>query len=501
MLKRSLFLITLFGYQFGIAQDIEGLVARYSFNHGNANDDLGHFHGKAYEVALTQDRFKNANSAYYFFGTENSYINLGTSNVLKPKTGTISLWAKSDCLFWKGKGIKSNPLIFTHSYVKEFFNEAYVIAIDLETQKAMAATNNGGGEAITQLSKEKISLGEWHHFVLTYDYDSSALYLDGELQHKIAKKYETQFLEGDSIIVGNRVNEFNTRFFLGAIDDIEIYNRALNTEEVQQLYNSPNPNANTVLLKQIALILIFFFVIATIVWIIRLRLNSIIQKEKEKNELKNSMYEQDIKVLKAQMNPHFIFNSLNSIQQFIITNENDKAQQYLSTFSKLIRRTLDSNINEHITLDEEIEILEHYIEIESLRFDNVFNYEIIRIGKLNGGALKIPHFLIQPIVENAIWHGLLPKDGEKKLRITFEQLSANTLLCVVDDNGVGRESKKSTVVLETKRSLAIHFIVQRLELISKLTNHSYTLTIVDKINAEGTKTGTKVEITLPLLNS
>src|SRR5204863_9458592 len=117
--------------------------------------------------------------------------------------------------------------------------------------------------------------------------------------------------------------------------------------------------------------------------------------EKEKNQLLNNWYEQENRVLSAQMDPHFIFNSLNTIQQFIITNDNDKAQLYLSKFSRLIRKILESNTQEHITLAEEIDIIEKYLEIESLRFNNVFKYHISVDQGIDANKLKIPHFLIQ----------------------------------------------------------------------------------------------------------
>jgi LytS/YehU family sensor histidine kinase len=217
-----------------------------------------------------------------------------------------------------------------------------------------------------------------------------------------------------------------------------------------------------------------------------------------RSEQKNVQMEQ--KLLRTQMNPHFIFNSLNTIQQFIITNDNDKAQLYLSKFSRLMRRLLESNTKESITLKEEVEILEKYLEIESLRFNNVFSYQIKVAENINPTQINMPHFLIQPFVENAIWHGLLPKEGDKELKIVFEKQGENTLSCTIDDNGVGRQNKLQKAPFEEKKSLAISFIKQRLALMNKVKKTNYALTLTDKKDAAGNDAGLSVRITMPVLN-
>lgn len=162
----------------------------------------------------------------------------------------------------------------------------------------------------------------------------------------------------------------------------------------------------------------------------------------EKLELQSKLHEMEIRTLKSQMNPHFIFNALNSIQQFIVTGDNVKAEMYLSKFSKLIRDLLESNSNEGLLLSEEVEILKGYIEMEMLRFDNSFSYEITIDSKLNQQKVKLPHLMIQPFVENAIWHGLLLKQGDGRINLRFEYDSLTTIKCIVEDNGIGREASK-----------------------------------------------------------
>ncbi len=230
---------------------------------------------------------------------------------------------------------------------------------------------------------------------------------------------------------------------------------------------------------------------------IRFRYLAAFKKERAKNELRINMLELETKALKVQMNPHFIFNSLNSIQQFILANENDNAYLYLSKFAKLVRKLLESSTSESISLADEMDILRAYVEIEALRFEDVFSYEFYVDEKLDQACIKIPHMLVQPFIENAIWHGLLHKTGAKNLKISFFYINEKTLNCMVEDNGVGRDfKKKKAETLEGKRSLAIEFIKERLELISKTKNSNCGFEIIDKDEAAGTI----VKITIPILN-
>ena len=224
------------------------------------------------------------------------------------------------------------------------------------------------------------------------------------------------------------------------------------------------------------------------------------KKEEEKLKLNRKLYEMETKVIKSQMNPHFMFNSLNTIQQFIITNENEKAQYYLSKFSRLIRKLLESTTKDNISLADEIDLLNRYLEIESLRFNNVFKYTIKVDEKIDTAKTFIPHFLIQPFVENAIWHGLLTKDGDKDLQISFEFINEYKIICTIDDNGVGRKNSETKRSLE-KKSLAINFIQQRLDLINKIMKEDFKINILDKTDEKGNSEGTKIVITLPIIKN
>jgi LytS/YehU family sensor histidine kinase len=246
----------------------------------------------------------------------------------------------------------------------------------------------------------------------------------------------------------------------------------------------------------ICFISIGFFVIIAI----KKRYKRLLTRDRLKNELRINILELETKVVKAQMNPHFIFNSLNSIQQFILSKDNDNAYKYLSKFSKLVRKLLESTTTENITLEDEIDLLTRYIEIEALRFEETFSYEIRVDPKLNRSVCRIPHMIIQPFVENAIWHGLLDKTEGGKLSISFEYFNEKCLLCKVDDNGVGRSVTINTIPLTNdKYSLATEFIKKRLDLINELKDANCGFEIIDKNPSTHNETGTLVEIKVPVM--
>lgn len=480
------------------SQEDSSLVSRYLFNKGDARDDLGKNNAKAYGISWTEDRFGNERSACYLQGNFDSYLNLGSGRQLKVKNGSISIWVNIDQAVYKGGGADNNPIVYTRSHGEDSFNEAYIITYQFNIRKLCCNTSFSEEKQVHLYPTRTTYLRKWYHVVMTYDDKALCLYINGILEGKAAKNFESRFLEGDSVIIGVHNGKRNQRCFQGCVDDIYIYNKVLSLQEVSDLYNAPDPNGERVILKWVVYcgsIIIFILLLA---WLIKWRINRALRKEKEKNQLRNNWFEQENKVLTAQMDPHFIFNSLNTIQQFIIINDNEKAQLYLTKFSRLLRMILESNVKDSVTLKEEIRIIEQYLEIESLRFNNVFKYQIFLEDISNTETINIPRFLIQPFVENAIWHGLLPKDGEKLLTISFKCADEKSLTCIVEDNGVGRKISKIRSDKTGNKSLAINFIKQRLELMSKLYNENYYLVIKDKIK-EDQSDGTRAEITLPIL--
>ena len=201
----------------------------------------------------------------------------------------------------------------------------------------------------------------------------------------------------------------------------------------------------------------------------------------------------------SQMNPHFLFNSLNSINNYILHNEKKLASKYLNKFSILIRRTLENSQNEYITLENEIETNKLYLEIESLRLKDRFNYKFIVDNNINIYKYKIPGMIIQPFLENSIWHGIQPLEekGEVKVIITRKN---NSLLISIKDNGIGRQKSIAlkSKLENTHKSLGTSIAYKRIELLKKIFKEDTSIEYLDKYENEGS-IGTSVHITIPII--
>jgi len=230
--------------------------------------------------------------------------------------------------------------------------------------------------------------------------------------------------------------------------------------------------------------------------------------EEEKQQARIEILEQKQKVtdfrlqsLRLQMNPHFLFNALNSIQQMILANEDMVATKYLSRFSRLLRSILVHSDKDTISLKEELEILKLYVELESGRFKDAFKYEIICAPNIDTDEIMLPTLLIQPFVENAIWHGLMHKEGLRKLVIQFFEKD-NMLSCIIEDNGTGRQNKNVTQILNgqprTHTSKGIKVSEERLKNLGKTKGKEGELRIIDLKNEDGSAGGTRVEINFPI---
>lgn len=226
-----------------------------------------------------------------------------------------------------------------------------------------------------------------------------------------------------------------------------------------------------------------------------------LEEQKKIADYNQQLAELEIKSLRSQMNPHFLFNSLNSIRNFIIKNEPQLASNYLATFSTLMRKILDSSQQNKIELQEEVEMLKLYIDLELMRFSNKFNYSITIDENLKEQDIEIPSMITQPFVENAIWHGLLSKENNAQLTINFKEIKNNEfeILCEIIDNGVGRiESNKNNNKFKKHKSKGIEITKERLKKLSKITL-SEPITIIDLYDSQQNPSGTKVIIHLPIL--
>ncbi|HDZ14508.1 hypothetical protein LCGC14_0819610 [marine sediment metagenome] len=216
-----------------------------------------------------------------------------------------------------------------------------------------------------------------------------------------------------------------------------------------------------------------------------------------KNEKKMLTLEQSM--LRSQMNPHFLFNSLNSIKLYIINNEQKNAVHYLNKFSKLVRKILESSSVREIPLDEELETVELYMTIENIRFSEELDFTIQIDEEVDAHTIRVPSLILQPFLENALWHGLSSKNGDKKIRIEVTKDKKGYINITIIDNGIGRvaaEEIKRNKVLKRK-SVGINITKERLANFAKDYQNSFYLEIVDLYSEDGDANGTKVILHLP----
>lgn len=223
------------------------------------------------------------------------------------------------------------------------------------------------------------------------------------------------------------------------------------------------------------------------------------KKEMMLLEINRMLAESQLMALRAQMNPHFVFNCLNSIQECIVTQKYGEASKYLNKFSRLFRMVLNNSDRNLVTVEEEKDVLELYLELEQMRFEQSFVYSIDIDQDLEADDILLPSMLLQPYVENAIWHGLMHKKGYRELKISFKRQDEDIFTCMIEDNGIGRkkslEIKAKNAHTKRHKSKGLQIAKDRLDLIDRQGQHA-SVEIVDKYDAEDNATGTMIVIEL-----
>lgn len=242
----------------------------------------------------------------------------------------------------------------------------------------------------------------------------------------------------------------------------------------------------------------WFYILVTLLSIIMVTLIFTLQikKIRKRNEIEKKLIQSQLTALKAQMNPHFMYNALNSIQALTLKQDIKNSNLYLGKFSHLMRKILDVSQKEEITLHEEKSILELYLSLEKLRFGDEFNYYLSISENIDEFSVYLPPMIIQPYIENAIKHGLLHKKGEKKLNIDFS--IENELICRITDNGIGRKHAKEIKERQAEKhqSFASKATEKRVELLNHINKENYKIEIIDIENDSAN--GTCVIIRIPI---
>ncbi|MBE0648658.1 MAG: histidine kinase [Bacteroidales bacterium] len=254
--------------------------------------------------------------------------------------------------------------------------------------------------------------------------------------------------------------------------------------------------------------LTWWFLLLTVVFlagiglvILHWRAKQIRKQEKKKADIRLELNSLEMKAMKAQMNPHFIFNAINSIQSFILSNNVDKALYYLSMFSKLVRKTLENSSKDLIPLYEELTYLDFYIELEKMRFEGEFTASTEIDPQLPLETVMIPPMIIQPFVENAIKHGLLKLEKTGHLKIEVKKLDPDRFQFVIEDNGIGRlrASEMKQYERQSYKSKGLEITNTRMRLLNENSlSGKFEIVTADLTDANGNPAGTRVEVTFPL---
>ncbi len=245
--------------------------------------------------------------------------------------------------------------------------------------------------------------------------------------------------------------------------------------------------------------LLLFLIILMI--IIRKTISYVKSTERKKAELAKKITDLEIQALQAQISPHFIFNSINNIQYFILSNKTDEVLSYLSDFSKVVR-ALITNVNQRmVPLSGIIDFLNSYLRIEKMRFPDKFEFRVEMVGQLDPLSIMIPPYLIQPFAENAVKHGFLHRNSTGHLSITFENTGNEIMKCSIIDNGIGRAKslEMEDTVAYPLRTHSIEITEERIHLFNTPEKPDrFKVVYTDLIDSEGSAAGLKVEISLPM---
>jgi LytS/YehU family sensor histidine kinase len=223
------------------------------------------------------------------------------------------------------------------------------------------------------------------------------------------------------------------------------------------------------------------------------------QISRQKLQIEEINYQLENRMLRAQINPHFIFNSLGSIQHFITGDHKTEALKYLTKFSNLLRKVLESSITGNALLHEEIDLVKMYLELEALRFSGDFDYQINVDASVDTYSIELPTMILQPLIENAVLHGLMPKEKDRRLTLSFAMANAN-LEIKLSDNGIGREASRNMQANKHKAnpSRGISVTEQRLQTLKEKYGWHISMKYED-LNDNGMSAGTCVTLIIPIL--
>jgi two-component sensor histidine kinase len=315
----------------------------------------------------------------------------------------------------------------------------------------------------------------------------------GNLQDARVKEAQIALLEKEKIIQLLKLKEQE--------DALEKKQLESNSQQQQMELMRQNQSLKQVELdrqlmeKRWILIVSLVIILLLLLFFYQFRMSQQRKMDNEKHKLMHQLSEMKIEALRAQMNPHFIFNALNSINRYIIRSDKETASDYLVKFSKLMRLILENSKTSSVPLSNELEALRLYVELEMLRFDHKFDFVLEVDPQIDLSGTGIPPLIFQPYVENSIWHGLLNKEGKGTVSVKITKEGVQKLRCVIEDNGVGRAraAELRSVTHGSRKSFGTQITRDRIQLLEGDDNR---MAIVDLFDDQQQPAGTRVELLL-----
>jgi tetratricopeptide (TPR) repeat protein len=337
------------------------------------------------------------------------------------------------------------------------------------------------------------------------------LKLGADSENELVLKSAYEGLKKAYAEVGNYKMAYNfALLYQQANDTIFNQNSSRQIAEMQTKYETEKKEQQIILLEKDSVIqqaslenqklirnagIASFFILAFVVGLVFNRYK--LKQENDRNLLEKNVAQTENQLLRAQMNPHFIFNSLNSIQSYVADHKSGLGQEYLADFAILMRIILENSSKEFVSLSTELESLGLYMKLEQLRFEGKFEYTIQVDPEVEQDLIEIPPMIIQPFVENAILHGVMNKTEKGRIDVSITETS-NQLVCVVTDDGIGRAASAQLGRKKKHKSMGLDVTKNRIKLLTEELGVSGGVDIEDLNDDNGQSCGTSVKITIPI---
>ena len=432
-----------------------------------------------FESQKVLDHYDIEEKHFAYLALAQAYIRMAKLKNEKTYADSCYTFIKKANKYYMTVGSNNNYVSCRYCYVDYLvFNKRYSEALDelLGLEKHMADAS-------------LISSNETHYNYLYEVYKHLGDYRNALRCHEKYMEYKMAFVNDSTLNSIKDAEVERTRM----LDSVNHHYENLRIEAEHQ-HALQRQRSKTVAFLCVAIVFAFIFVVLFFYYKTL--------RENEENKLRRRTLEVERTLLRTQMNPHFIFNAMNSIQSFIISNNTGDAERYLSKFAKLIRMILDNSTRQAVLLCDELQSLRLYLDLEQVRFSGKFGYEIEVDDNVEDDLISVPPMLIQPFVENAILHGLMHKEGKGMIKIHLADNGNNTLTCTITDNGIGRKAAaayNSEHRDKSHKSIGMQLTRDRLQDLNSAVSPQFTCQITDLEDEAGNALGTQVTIILPVV--